>query len=79
MIETLSGKKTLNGKVWLRPRDIAKAGLIKNSTGNDSEGSNYFFILKLIKSGQLKAKNYGTKSRAYWLVSEDEIKRYHEQ
>jgi len=60
----------------LKPREIAKRGLIKNSTGEDNESTNYQFVLQLIKAGRLKAKNYGTKSRAYWLVSEAEIKRY---
>lgn len=60
----------------LKPRDIAKRGLITNSTGDDNESTNYQFVLKEIKAGRLKARNYGTKSRSYWLVSEAEIKRY---
>jgi hypothetical protein len=62
-----------------RPRDIARLGLIKNSTGGNNEDSNYFFILNLIKTGRLKARNYGSKSRSYWLVSEDEIERYKQE
>lgn len=69
--------KTLHGKTWYRPRDIARLGLIKNSTGGDNEESNYNFILGLIKSGRLAAKNYGQGKVRYWLVSEDEIARYH--
>lgn len=70
--------KELHSKTWYRPREIARLGLIKNSTGGDNEASNYNFILELIKSGQLKAKNYSRgKKMSYYLVSEDEIARYH--
>lgn len=65
---------------WYRPREIARLGLIKNSTGGDNEDSNYNYILELIKSGRLKARNYSTgKKLAFYLVSEDEIKRYHKE
>lgn len=70
--------KTLHGKTWYRPREIARQGLIKNSTGGDNEESNYNYILNLIKSGRLKAKDYSTGTKMhYWLVSADEIGRYH--
>lgn len=67
-----------NNKLY-KPRDIAKLGLIRNSKQSDKENSNYFFILNLIKRGQLKAKNYGTKSRPYWLVTDTEIERYQQE
>lgn len=71
--------KTINDKKWYRPRDIARLGLIKNSTGGDNEDSNYNFVLELIRTGRLLAKDYsaGSKMRR-WLVSEDEINRYHQ-
>jgi len=69
--------RKIEGKRWFRPREIAQEGLIKNSTGGDNVESNYNFILNLIKSGRLAAKNYGMGNTPYWLVSEDEIKRYH--
>lgn len=72
--------KTLYNKKWYTPREIAKLGMIKNSTGGDKLNSNHMFILKLIHSGRLRAKNYssGTK-RPFWLVPEDEIERYHKE
>lgn len=71
--------KTYYGKKWYRPREIAKLGLIKNSIGSDNESGHYNFILNLIKSGKLKAKDYSaTGSQPYWLVPEEEIRRYHE-
>lgn len=72
--------RTLNTKNWYRPREIAQLGLIKNSTGGDNESSNYNYILELIRNGTLKAKNYATgpAKRPFWLVSEDEIRKYHE-
>lgn len=68
------------GQKWYRPREVARLGLIKNSTGGDNELSNYYFILGLIKSGKLRAKNYakGPAGKAYWLIPESEIERYHD-
>lgn len=64
---------------WYRPREIAKLGLIRNSTNGDSEDSNYSFILKQIKAGRLKARNYSvSKTVSYWQVSEDAIKEFDE-
>lgn len=60
----------------LRPREIAKRSLINTLQGSDSENTRYQHILKLIKAGDLKAKNYGSKSRSYWLVHQAEIVRY---
>lgn len=62
---------------FLRPSDIAKKGLIKNSLNSTSWLQNYQFILNEIAAGNLKARTYGkgTKRKSY-LVSEDEVKRY---
>ncbi len=69
-----------HSKKWYRPMEIAKLGLIKNSTGGDNVNSNYVYILKLIKTGRVRAKNYsaGKTDMVYWLVPEDEIERYHQ-
>lgn len=66
-------------KKTYRPSEIARKRLITNSLDSNSYLSNYRFILNEIKAERLKAKNYGTKSRSYWLVSEAEIKRYQEE
>lgn len=54
---------------WYRPREIVDMGLIVNSRGKPS----YDRILELIKSGELKAKNYSIASKKkdtnpYYLV-----------
>ena len=66
-------------KKWYKPREIARLGLIQCSKGeNATLSGNYNFILKLIESGQLRAKNYSRGSiRKNWLISEDEIMHYH--
>lgn len=71
--------KTLYDQIWYTPMEVAKLGLIKNSKGQaGSLSGNYNFILMLIKSGQIEAKNYSTgEHRANWLISEKEISRYH--
>lgn len=68
--------RTLYGKTYYSPREIARDGLITNSTGGNNENSNYDYILWLIKDGQLKAKNYGRASQPRWLIAADEIERY---
>lgn len=69
--------KIYKSEKWYRPREIASLGLIRNSTGGDNEMSNYNFILVQIKTGRLKARNYSeSKSRAYYMVSEESIKDY---
>lgn len=70
--------KTIRSKKWYKPMEVARLGLIKNSTGGDNTLSNYLFILKLIKRGHLTAKNYSTTEHPYWLISEDEIAKYNE-
>lgn len=72
--------KTLYNKKWYTPMEVAKLGLIQNSKGDKSTISgNYNFVLELIKSGRLRAKNYSHgRVRNNWLVPEDEIARYHD-
>lgn len=71
--------EVVDSKHWFKPMEVAKMGLIKNSRGAESSVmGNYNFILELIKSGRLKAKNYSPGSqRPYYLVSETEIEKYH--
>lgn len=70
--------KVLYNRKYYKPREIARLGLITNSKGSDKEDSNYAFVLNLIKTGRLKAKDYSSKPDThYWLVPEDEIVRYH--
>ncbi len=69
----------IEGKRWYKPREIAKLRLIVNSTNGDNENSNYAFVLKLIKTGKLHAKDYSAGSgMRLWLVPEEEIERYHQ-
>lgn len=59
--------------------EIAKLGLILNSRGTKGTlTGHYDFVLELIKSGRLRAKDYSKgKQRRNYLVPEDEIARYH--
>jgi hypothetical protein len=67
--------KTIRGKNWYTPREVADRGLIKGRTNNPK--SNYFFVLKQIKSGRLAAKNYSVGSvLPFYLVAETEIERF---
>lgn len=69
--------RTMYGQKWYKPREIAKLGLIQNSAGTNSVSGNYNFILNLIKSGRLKAKNYSTgEILNYYIVSEKAINAY---
>lgn len=72
--------REIYAKKWYTPLEIAKLGLIKNSRGEASTvASNYNYILQLIKTGRIRAKNYSSsQKRAFWLVPEDEIVRYHD-
>lgn len=70
--------RTLYGQKWYRPMEIAKLGLIKNSVNSESVNSNYEFILGLIKTGRLRAKNYSKGNKPFWLVPESEVARYHD-
>lgn len=63
---------------WYRPREVAKKRLITSTTGSKNENSNYFFILRLIKTGQLKAVRYGNGTQnKYLLISDEAIKTYY--
>lgn len=66
--------KSIEGKRWYRPKEIADLALITNSRGK----GDYNFVLQLIRSGRLRARDYATgpKGMHYWLVPEDEIARY---
>lgn len=70
--------KEVNGVRWYKPREIAKLGLIKSTAGTNNHYGNYAFIMNLIKRNKLKAVNYSTKDRPYYLVSEKEITAYHD-
>lgn len=72
--------KAIDGKNWYKPMEIAQLGLIQNSKGmRGSVAGNYNFVLELIKSGRLRAKNYSIgAAKPYWLVPESEIQRYHD-
>jgi hypothetical protein len=65
-------------KAWYKPREIARMGVIVNSVGNNSESSNYHYIVKLIRTRRLQAKEVGmgAKARPVYLVSRDELQRY---
>lgn len=70
--------RIINQQKWLKPMEIAKQGLIQNTTGHGTTKGNYHYIIGLIKSGRLRAKNVGRGQTPYYLVPEDEIKRYHD-
>lgn len=70
--------KIIDHKRWYRPMEMAADGLIQTRrSDNGTVGGNYKLILKLIKTKQLKAYNYGLTATPYYLVCEDEIERYH--
>jgi hypothetical protein len=69
--------RIINNQKWYKPREIAKLGLIQNSAGTGNVDSNYVYILKLIKTGRLPAKDYSVSQNAnYWLVPESAINQY---
>lgn len=70
--------KIVHGKKWYKPIEIARLRLIQNSNGDQAtESSIYVFVHNLIKTGQLKARNYSVGAvRQHYLVSEDEIEKY---
>ena len=62
-------------KEWLKPSEIAERNLILNSKGK----GDYRYILRLIKSGKLPARNWAEQGeKPYWLVSYFEIMKYNE-
>ena len=65
---------------WLRPREVAKRGLIKSPGPAQTVEGHYRFIMRQINSGQLAAVDYSTTPyRAYWLVPTDAIKEYNKR
>jgi len=70
--------KDFRGKKWFKPRELAQLGIIQSGSGSNNIHGNYAFILRMIKSGKLEAKNYSSSKTAYYLVSEDAIKKYHD-
>lgn len=77
-----------NGKqVWFKPSQIVKDGLI-TAPGSSNYHTNYRYVLRLIKSGELASKVWtakGIKSNSpehqtsYYMVHIDEINRYNSQ
>lgn len=70
-----------NQQVWYKPSQIAKEGLILSPDGKP----NYRYIMRLIKSGELKStvwtkqgKHTGTSVKDYYKVHIDDIKAYNE-
>ncbi len=63
---------------WYTPKEIARLGLITNRAGaKGTLNGNYAFILRLIKSGRLKARTNSPGVRKHYLVPEDAIALYH--
>lgn len=72
----MNKRPRIDHKKWYRPREIAALGVITNSRGNPS----YDRVLELIKSGELKAKDYSLKSKQgsnpYFLVLGEDLVTY---
>lgn len=63
----------IDGDKFYKPREIADEGLILNSKGN----KDYRFVLRLIESGRLEARQWNdSKKLPYYVVSQKEIKRF---
>ncbi len=69
--------KTIRGQKYYRPREIAALGLIQSSAGTNNIHGNYKFVLNLIRTGELPAKDYSNTDRPYYLVSEKAVEQYH--
>lgn len=64
---------------WLKPKDIAKRGLIITNTGNHWT-TTYNHVLDEITAGRLRARDYGKNpDKPYYLVSTKEIERYNHE
>ena len=62
-----------NGEKWYKPSEIAKLELIKNTIGK----GDYRFVVRMIKSGKLKAETWNSSgSKPYFIVSDSEIDNY---
>lgn len=68
-------------QAWFKPRAIADLGLILDSNGNKS----YRHIIRLIKTGKLKARVWAKqrigddKVKEYYSVHADEVHRYNSE
>lgn len=60
-------------KQWLKPSEIANMSLIVNSKGR----GDYRYVLRLIKNGKLKARDWSQAGeKPYWLVHVEDIDKY---
>jgi hypothetical protein len=66
--------KLIDGQKYYTPREIAEMGMIKPKFAKTVNGA-YAYVIRLINTGRLTGVPRGT-YRAYWLVSESEIRRY---
>lgn len=73
--------RTLYHQKWYTPMEVAKQGFIQNSKGDEGTvRGRYNYILELIGSGKLAAKNYSTGNlRPNYLISEKAITNYHKR
>ena len=74
LVNNRNGRQAMSN--YLRPSEIAKQKLITNSKGN----GDYRYVLRLIESGRLKAKDRVLSGdKPYYVVHKDEIERYREE
>lgn len=66
----------MNPPKMYSPRKVEQMGLILGEFGKPAH---YQFILKLIKTGRLKAKNVAFGKTPYFLIPEHEIERYNKE
>jgi hypothetical protein len=73
-------KKEIDPDGWYKPRTIAENGWIvaPNRKGKSWIGS-YAYILKLIKAGKIKAKNWGLGQTPYYRINGREILKFLEE
>jgi len=64
--------KQINPERYYRPREIATLELITNSKNK----RDYFFVLRLIHKGRIRAKDRGLGETPYYIVRGSEIIRY---
>jgi hypothetical protein len=71
----------MSEQVWFKPSQIVKDGMILDMNGKP----NYRYVIRLIKSGELKAKvwtqqgkNTGTSVKDYYMVHRDDITAFNE-
>jgi len=72
----MTNPTTVINKEWFKPSELAKYNLITNSKGK----GDYRYVLKLIKNGKLKARDWSsTGNKPYWLVHWTEITNYNNE